>query len=268
MPVAAPRPCARCAKVGCACRTSRRAIFERSRKTAAQRGYGWKWQQYRVSFLARNPLCRMCMDDGYVVAANEVDHVIPHKGSDDPLFWDVNNHQALCKPCHQRKTQSESMGRAPNRPSLRPSAIPVTIVCGPPASGKTRYVEMHKQHGDIVIDLDAIKAQLTGLPWYHPHADARLNDAILERNKQLNALAHERTARHAWFITSAPSAAEREWWRRTLGATTLVLETPSDVCMNRISQDSRRHQRDSEFRAAIRHWWNRYTRDPHDLCIK
>jgi 5-methylcytosine-specific restriction protein A len=32
-----------------------------------------------------------------------VDHIKPHKG-DRGLFWELANHQALCKRCHDRKT--------------------------------------------------------------------------------------------------------------------------------------------------------------------
>ena len=41
--------------------------------------------------------------------AREVDHIEPHKG-DDTLFWDQDNWQPLCKPCHSRKTATEDGG--------------------------------------------------------------------------------------------------------------------------------------------------------------
>jgi 5-methylcytosine-specific restriction endonuclease McrA len=28
-------------------------------------------------------------------------------GKDDPLFWDVDNHQSLCVTCHAKKTAKE-----------------------------------------------------------------------------------------------------------------------------------------------------------------
>ena len=74
--------------------------------TTAQRGYGGKWQAYRLKFLERNPLCDMCHSQGKVTAATVVDHVVDHRGS-QALFWDKANHQALCKPCHSVKTAAE-----------------------------------------------------------------------------------------------------------------------------------------------------------------
>ena len=88
------------------------------RKTA-ERGYGWRWQQARETFLCQpeNVLCRMCSAKGLIVVATVVDHVIPHKG-DDRLFWDQTNWQALCKPCHDRDKQALERGK-PDRMQRR-----------------------------------------------------------------------------------------------------------------------------------------------------
>lgn len=74
--------------------------------TTAQRGYGGKWQRYRLKFLERNVLCVMCAAQGKVTAANVVDHIVDHRGNQD-LFWDKANHQALCQPCHSAKTAAD-----------------------------------------------------------------------------------------------------------------------------------------------------------------
>ena len=52
------------------------------------------------------PLCAACEAEGRLVPAMVVDHVTPHRG-DLRLFWDSGNWQALCKPCHDRKTAAE-----------------------------------------------------------------------------------------------------------------------------------------------------------------
>ncbi|HHX0886543.1 TPA: HNH endonuclease [Pseudomonas aeruginosa] len=81
----------------------------RSGKNSTQRGYGYRWQQARARFLAKHPLCRLCSDAGKVVAATEVDHIIPHRG-DMELFWQESNWMALCKVCHSKKTATEDGG--------------------------------------------------------------------------------------------------------------------------------------------------------------
>jgi 5-methylcytosine-specific restriction enzyme A len=60
--------------------------------------------------LQRQPLCALCEARGKVTAATVVDHVIPHQGSKQ-LFWDSNNFQSACKPCHDSlKKQIEHRG--------------------------------------------------------------------------------------------------------------------------------------------------------------
>lgn len=69
--------------------------------------YNYRWQRVRDHWLKYHPLCVHCMDKGILKAANEVDHVIPHKG-DMKLFWDNSNYQSLCKSCHSKKTSNEN----------------------------------------------------------------------------------------------------------------------------------------------------------------
>ena len=84
-------------------------LYEKDRGSASARGYDRRWQKYTRSFLAEHPLCTECQRQGRVTAAQVVDHIIPHRG-DPELFWDTKNHQALCKPCHDRKTAREDGG--------------------------------------------------------------------------------------------------------------------------------------------------------------
>lgn len=85
------------------------------RSTNTHKLYNRQWSKVRTVYLKSNPLCVICMKDGHIKAANVVDHIKPHKGNLE-LFWDVHNFQALCKPCHDRKTAKEDggFGNAPN----------------------------------------------------------------------------------------------------------------------------------------------------------
>lgn len=88
-------------------RTGRPSLVKKrdARPTAARRGYGYRWQQYRLEFLGEHPLCVHCEAEDRITPATVVDHVVPHRG-DEGLFWDEENHQALCKQHHDRKTAS------------------------------------------------------------------------------------------------------------------------------------------------------------------
>jgi len=77
--------------------------YDEQRGTAAQRGYGPRWKKYRRWYLQRHPLC-VHYDDCHNVAT-VVDHIKPvSKGGD---FWDPDNHQPMCKPCHDQKTAKQ-----------------------------------------------------------------------------------------------------------------------------------------------------------------
>lgn len=96
--------------------------YERQRGTSAERGYGSRWQRYRVGFLTDHPICARC---GQMVGPHgHVDHIKAVSGPDDPAFWDVGNHQTLCPRCHSLKTAEEdgSFGRPAKPPQGQPGA--------------------------------------------------------------------------------------------------------------------------------------------------
>ena len=76
------------------------------RPSAAKRGYNSKWRRLSKAYLHKHPMCVHCMQQGRYVPATVVDHIIPHRGN-PTLMWDESNWQALCKPCHDKKTGNE-----------------------------------------------------------------------------------------------------------------------------------------------------------------
>ena len=106
-----------CRKVGCAgvvragvcsvCGPQKRGghqEYDEGRGSAAERGYGYRWQRLRQAYLRVHPLCVVCQAEGRVVAATDVDHIIAKRdgGTDDEL-----NLQPLCHSHHSRKTMTE-----------------------------------------------------------------------------------------------------------------------------------------------------------------
>lgn len=79
--------------------------LDQDRPPSSKRGYGAEWRKYRIDYLMRHPLCVQCEA---VVPSTVVDHIKDH-GGDYNLFWDPNNHQALCKHCHDSKTAKEHL---------------------------------------------------------------------------------------------------------------------------------------------------------------
>lgn len=199
-----------------------------------QRIRGRKGQELRKARLMREPLCRHCYERGIITASVTPDHVIPLKdgGTESEI-----NIQCLCEQCHAIKTAYEAAegNGASNHPEwLRPSAIPITIVCGPPCSGKTTYVEQHAKPGDTIIDLDAIAKRLDPdyLPWTGALQGSLLNQAIRARNAILGSLSRA-THGNAWLIVSAPTQAERDWWQAKLGGACALMDPGPPECKRR-----------------------------------
>lgn len=92
------------------CKRKKGTTYEKRRRSAAKRGYDRRWRKARLHFLSKNPLCVLCLENDRIEPALIVDHIQPHRG-DMRLFWDVNNWQALCKSCHDKKTIEETKER-------------------------------------------------------------------------------------------------------------------------------------------------------------
>jgi 5-methylcytosine-specific restriction protein A len=89
-------------------------------------------------------------------------------------------------------------------------------------------------HGDMVIDLDAIQRKInpTFRSWAENTNSKLLRRAIKVRNMMLGHLS-DRISGCAWFIVSAPSPKEREWWQRKLGGEVVLLNPGLEECKRR-----------------------------------
>lgn len=162
------------------------------------------------------------------------------------------------------------MTRSATHPNwIAPSLIPVNLVCGPPAAGKTTFATIHAEPGDIILDLDAIVAQLSGEPLTHNWHDAWLNPALAERNTRLASLSRPSQWQRAWLIVGEPKPTARRWWRTTLGpGNTYVVATPLDVCIARIARDAQRNQVAQRQAQAAALWWRTYRPALGDTLIR
>lgn len=88
-----------------------KGLGNRDRLTAAQRGYGSRWQKAAQAYLQQNPIAVDIFKHhgGRIYPAECVDHIIPHRG-DMELFWRTSNWQGLTLADHARKTAMEDGG--------------------------------------------------------------------------------------------------------------------------------------------------------------
>ncbi len=251
------------------------------------------WQRLRAAKLSRDPMCEECVAEGRTgnaTFATVVDHrhAISQGGAPFP---ELDGLASLCQSHHSRKTargpeagafRSSGRGRgcsADGSPldaahpwnggngrwsrevidrrmpsDLAKSAIPLTIVCGPPGSGKSTYIDQHAGAGDLVICMDTIMQRMSKLP-VHQTPAYLLPKALECRNTMLRRLAKDTQHDAAWFIISSPSPRERELWASRLGGKLVVMDTPAIECVRRINADpTREGQRERMIEAVVR-WW-------------
>lgn len=134
--------------------------------------------------------------------------------------------------------------------------MPLRIVCGPPAAGKAAYVESRASFTEIVVDLDVIRAELSGMTLSQP-GYGWFNEAVRERNRLLGSLSSPYVKLGgAWLIVPAPKLENREWWRRKLRPLSMiVMATPAEDCHARIDSDPRRALVRDQHHAAVDSWW-------------
>ena len=146
---------------------------------------------------------------------------------------------------------------------LRPSAVPLTIVTGSPASGKNYYVDKNKTIHDIVIDLDEIMARMAADAGRQV-PDARqwlLGHALRQRNLELYRLSEDPTADRAWFILCEPNARWRAFWDERLRPERMVrIETPVDACLRRANGNREREN-------AIHQYMHRFSTYDGDVVV-
>lgn len=129
----------------------------------------------------------------------------------------------------------------------------ITLICGPPASGKSTLARSLAQPGDVILDLDTIAQQLgSGRQWrHHPDLVAQAEECMTQALRRLARTEHVT----AYVIRCAPHPGQRAQLARAIRADVVhVLRPP----MAEVLARARRDGRPKGTATTIRAWYRQY----------
>ncbi|MCL6733302.1 AAA family ATPase [Streptomyces neyagawaensis] len=127
------------------------------------------------------------------------------------------------------------------------------VITGPPAAGKSTWIEAHATARDIVIDMDRIARALTG-----PGAPQWNQDALHQRVAQRARYAAMDEAfklvdqLDVYLIHTMPGARARARYQR-LGADIIVVDPGEDVVRERVAA-----MRSDEMNRVVTRWYRQH----------
>lgn len=213
--------------------------------------------------------CEHCKLTKRIRLADVVHHIVP-VDVDWSLRLVKSNLMAVNFYCHERihgrlgKGGPVAYQHNNSKPGwISNPGIPILIISGPPAAGKTTYANKIATDGDIVIDLDEIANRvLDNQGSYHDWDRGKIGEVLQVRNQILSDLSGYGAA---YIILTVPKVKDRRWWIDKMGALSIVLETPIEMCIKRL-QERGGVTRTAEGIAAG--WWKDYERMEHETIIR
>ena len=224
-----------------------------ARSPELQRFYASKrWKELReMLIIQRHGRCDRCgkdfsTDPGGLIAHHR-EHLTDETLKDPQVAINPDNIEIVCPKCHAHYHAYK--GRTKRKQ--------VFIVYGSPLSGKSTYVRENLEEGDLIVDLDSIRACISGSGLYVPAP--LLNRTVFAVR---DFLYEEIRIRHgdwctAWIIAGLPRKDERERLAARLGASCVLIEASLEECHRRlIAADDGRFP---DWDTYIDQWFRDYT---------
>ena len=139
----------------------------------------------------------------------------------------------------------------------------VYLVYGSPCSGKNTYIDSVMEPGDLLIDIDKIKQAITNrsthilVPSLNPIVfgirDYLYESIRLKRGRWNNC----------YIVGGFPLISERERICRMYGAREIFIDTPKEICLERLKRNPDGREI-GEWSRFIEEWWRKY-RPPQQI---
>ena len=223
-----------------------------------------EWQRAREVFRAQNPLC--CDPFNFhgtqtPSLTKEVHHVIPLIERPD-LALDPDNLRPLCLACHHKVEGMERSGKRSQYLFRRQATVEkpqaaITVVYGPPGSGKTTWVKQNAKHGDLIVDFDALFVALSGRASHDKPSN--LFPFVIAARLAVEAQLATYPTQRAFVIYSLLTNEVRKRYEDA-GAEIRLVYADKETCARRCSDRA-----ETIWRSVLDEWFNRHKEDAKAL---
>ena len=213
------------------------------------------WQAFRQTLINERVdeygfvICEHCGNPivkQYDIIGHHVIELTEENFRDSYIALNPDNVQLIHHRCHNKVHDK-----------LGYSGRQVFVVYGSPLSGKTSFVREAMNEGDLIIDIDDIWQCVSGCDRYvKPN---RLKSVVFSvRDNLLESVKYRRGKwLNAYIVGGYPYQAERERLLDALGARAIYIDTPKEVCMERLAACEDGRDKD-EWAKYIETWWKQF----------
>lgn len=144
--------------------------------------------------------------------------------------------------------------RRPTRQPPRRTLTMLTVIVGPPASGKSTWALANAKPTDIVIDYDRLALALSGLRTdTHEHTPAINTVTRAARTAAIDAAIKQAHTTDVYLIHSNPGP-DRLTHYRAAGATIKVIDPGRDIVIHRCAKE-----RPRRMLTVVDEWYQKWT---------
>lgn len=133
----------------------------------------------------------------------------------------------------------------------------IFLVYGSPLSGKSTWVDSVAEPGDLIIDINRVWNCIS-INSVHSN---KLNSVVFGLRDRLLEMVKYRVGKwdNCYIIGGYPLISERERLCKELGAREIFIDTPKEVCLQRLHESEDKDL--SDYSKYIEEWWRKFTPD-------